>query len=290
MSNLYHPPESENLIPEQDANNYQDQLRISPKSTGFLASFSWVNKGAGAVFSNFGSFVLFALVAIGCTIGASIFSAIIPFIGDIAKALLGLLLTAGGFFAIDKHHKTGKIEVEDLFYAFKNRLGDIALLLLIQIGLYMLVGLILIIVLLMFISFDPTTAIDAVQNEDFTYITEQFSQLAAPSVYIPLILIILAVILPVMALFMFSPGLLILNKDLKISEALKLSFIGFFKNFFAFIPLYFISLFIISAGFIALIIGIIPAMAVLWATSYYSYRDIFLEESSSNENTDSQHF
>jgi len=83
--------------------------------------------------------------------------------------------------------------------------------------------------------------------------------------------------IPLIMLFWFAPTLIVLNDEIGIIEALKLSFMGCLKNILPFLIYGIVGFILMVLATIPLGLGWLVLAPVFLGTVYVGYKDIFLE-------------
>ena len=83
--------------------------------------------------------------------------------------------------------------------------------------------------------------------------------------------------IPLIMLFWFAPTLIVLNDEIGIIEAMKLSFMGCLKNILPFLIYGIVGLILMVLATIPLALGWLVLAPVFLGTVYVGYKDIFLD-------------
>lgn len=270
MSNPYEAPQAEEL--NSSLENEQQQLLEKPVMASFSSGFTWSFSAFGHYTFAIGMWMVIALLAVIISIAVQF----VPLIGGLIGSFLNPLLGAG--LAIAAHHAytQDKVSIDDLFYGFNNRMGDLALLAVINIGIS--IGILLLVVVLVFaLGVDFMAIFQAVMSEDPDVMADMFSYMNMQGLILA-VLVGAAFYLPLLAAMFFAPTLLILHPEVSVGKALKMSLVGCFKNFFTFIPLSIIWVVLFLIGLILLVIpAFIVVLPIIWISTYLAYREIFLK-------------
>lgn len=196
---------------------------------------------------------------IGLWIGVTVFLGVI-FIFPIISYLAGLFYPVfnAGLMKMSQDSWHGRpTNFGELFVGFKNRIGSLMLITL--------------------VNFAATIVIAVIV---FAMLGIGFATLATPEqavlTVILGVLIVFALMLPLYMATWYAPALILLN-DYDIGQALKDSFLGCLKNVF---PLFVWSVVIFVLFFIAcmpVFLGLLILMPVVFTSVYASYRDIYLQ-------------
>lgn len=196
---------------------------------------------------------------------------VIPFVSILTSILLPIF-TAGFMLTCRDLEEDKAIDVGNLFSGFKQRTGDLAALGAINLGIYFMLFIFIFIVMMgagiAGGMFDMESGGDPFGGNPMLFMS---------AMMVP-ILIIALLIIPILMLFWYSPAIIVLNEDVGVVEAMKLSFMGCLKNI---LPLTVYSLVLI----VLIIIATIPFMLgwfilgpLLYGSLYASYKDIYIRE------------
>lgn len=236
-----------------------------PVSVPFGHGLRWI----GAAFSNhfranpgawIVAFIIFAII--------SMVAQLIPIIGPLAFALLSPVFTAGFMLGCRAQDEGEEFTVGHLFNGFKQSTGQLVLL-----GLLYLIGTIVILVvtggmlgssMAMFMPMDQANpaAAEAMMNP--------------LTVMVPM-LVMMALFVPLLMAYWFAPALVVLD-GISALPAMKMSFSGCIRNIMPFL-LYGIVMFVVLIiATLPLLLGLLVAAPVMFASLYTAYRDIYYPE------------
>lgn len=259
--NPYSPPAARVNDPTSDIDG---RLLDSPRGVPVGHGWSWLAEGFALFKQAPGVWIaiVILMIVIFVIIG------LIPLLGSLLPSLLGTVVSGGivlGCYALDRGDG---LKVEHLFAGFTTRFGG-----LFALGAIYLFGS----AALFALSFTLTGAgmdmFSAMMTGDMT--PEQ-SQAIGMS-FLLAILIGMALALPLMMAIWFAPALLVLQPQVTVPEALKLSLIGCLKNV---LPLLWFGVVLMVLAILATLplgLGWLVLLPMLYGASYAGYKDIFLD-------------
>ena len=200
---------------------------------------------------------------------------LVPFIGALASYALNGLLCGGLMLGAHKLYGGQPLEAVDVFSGFK---GPIAKPLLI-VGLFYMVAWLVIIITtaaLFIVVLGVSGGIGAVMSGDSGALMGLMAGAGLGAIVV--LLIVMALSIPIFMAFWFAPALVALG-GMAPAKALGASFTACLKNFIPFLlyGLVFLVLFII--GLIPFGLGLLVVVPLLFTSTYFAYRDIFLGDS-----------
>jgi uncharacterized membrane protein len=260
-NNPYAAPDSDVTPPTTNPDT--DSLALLPEVRKVSAGspLDWIKEGWALMRPNIGIWILLTLVYFVIQVAFGF----IPIAGDIASSLLGPVFIGGILMAAKHVDLGGSMRFDFLFEGFKKKfmpllgLGGLTLAIFILFGI--LVGGAIAVSMGASGAFDP----DAVPSSDMIF----------TPVNIVLMIIAFIVILLLGLMFAFSTHLVALN-DVKVFDALKMSFKGAWKNILALIVYGLLAVVMTIIGAIPLGLGLLVVVPVLMIASYVSYKRIFL--------------
>lgn len=199
----------------------------------------------------------------------------VPLVGFFASVILTPVFSVGLLVLAWKADEGQGASIGDIFTGFQNKFPQLALLGLAYLGL--IVGGVLVVGLLGYLLMA-----DALM-QSFAML-EAIDEGAAPGAigddmflrFMLLMLLAMAVMIPVMALYWFSPALVFFGNR-GIGEALKESLMGCLKNI---LPMFWYSIVMIILLILAMIplgLGLLVLLPVLAVSYYSSFRDIYTD-------------
>ena len=267
--NLYQSPNSDITPPPGE-----NVIRKVPAGNGA----KWVTDGVKYVFKApgtwlVGTFIFFILAFI---------LAFIPLINMILNVFAPIFM-AGFIYGCDRLRKNEEFKVDHIFVGFQKKFGPLAIVGLIYFGCTAAIMTLTILVMmglgLDFLDFQDPNALQSVSPDDL------ITMILLPA------LIAMALMIPVIMAYWFAPALVLLRNEEPV-QAMKKSFQACLENFVPFLVYGIVAFFLAIALMMVLsIIGaitvilLVPAMfagyllifAVIFASIYTSYIDIFPE-------------
>lgn len=193
----------------------------------------------------------------------SVMSAV-PFV-SILSSLLYPVFVAGLILGCRDLDEGNELKVSHVFAGFQHRTGP-----LVGLGAINLILSILFVVVIFGVMFGMGSLdLDAMQ-------TGQMSEEQALSMTL-VGLVAMLFMMPLLMLFWFSPTLIVLNDEIGIIEAMKLSFLGCLKNILPFLIYGIVGFILMIIATLPLALGWLVLAPVLLGTVYVGYKDIFLE-------------
>ena len=250
--------------PELEAESLEPRLVLPSRSNPAGAGARWIGSGwklfTRAPLMWVISFVLVCLAAIAM--------GLVPILGSLAFQLLQGVIAAGFMVACHSLARGGDFELEHLLAGFRTRFTDLLVL-----GVIFVVGgLLIVLVFVVFVGFSVLTAIMGGSNEN------TFSLLLASSFSLLLgMLVAMALSIPLLAAYWFAPALIVLN-GLKPVAAMKESFHGCFRNFLPFLVYSVLMLGLAILAAIPVGLGFLVWVPLAIASTYTAYRGIFTDE------------
>jgi len=261
-ADVYAPPQASLL--DEDVNEGVHR----PQNVGAGRGFGWLFGGLGLFWqAKLGWF----LVALTLSIIALV-SALIPYIGPVVFSIVLPIFLAGVALGADRQYHGGEIGIGDLFGAFRSRPWLLA-----GVGGIYFVG-------SLAIMFVVGGIMAAVMGGGMFLVGNLGSEIdpATAGVAITSGIAVFGVIgltcaIPLYMAIWFAPALIALNEDLTLTDALRLSFSGCWRNSLGFV-LYGLGLIIIATvATIPFLIGWLIAAPLVLASHYVSYREIYVD-------------
>jgi uncharacterized membrane protein len=229
--------------------------RLVPPGNGV----EWITAAWRLFWARPGKWVLTTLLIILIYVLASW----IPF-ANLTASFIWPFVGAGIVLAADEQRRTGTFDLGTLFGGFRKQpqslLGIGAVLFVSQIILFACLAIVVGSDVAKQIVLNSHTDIDPARSLHFLLA----------------ILIYLALVLPITAATYLAPPLVVLN-DLPAASAMKMSFVGSFKNVLSGLVFGLCLFLLIMASMIPLGLGLIVSLPLAVATTYTVYRDIFID-------------
>jgi len=193
----------------------------------------------------------------------SVMSAV-PFV-SILSSLLYPVFVGGLILGCRDLDEGNELKVSHVFAGFQHRTGP-----LVGLGAINLILSILFVVVIFGVMFSMGS-LDLEAME-----TGQMSEEQALSMTL-VGLVAMLFMMPLLMLFWFSPTLVVLNDEIGIIEAMKLSFLGCLKNILPFLIYGIVGFILMIIATLPLALGWLVLAPVFLGTIYVGYKDIFLE-------------
>ncbi|WP_027468554.1 BPSS1780 family membrane protein [Deefgea rivuli] len=186
----------------------------------------------------------------------------LPFVGSLLSTLLGPVFLGGVMFAAQKQARGETPQLSDLFAGFQLRFAE-----LLRVGVLYLFGTMLVMVLMAALlagaAFVGLISLD--KN------LQAFEQMSA--IWPVMILVVLAFSV-VYSTYFYAPTLVMLQ-GMKASEAMKLSFLAFWRNWQPILVMSVIGAVGLILAMLPMFLGLLVALPVALITSYVCYVDVF---------------
>ena len=189
---------------------------------------------------------------------------VVPFV-SILSSLLYPVFVAGLILGCRDLDVGNELKVSHVFAGFQHRTGA-----LIGLGVIKMVLSILFVVII----FGVMIAMGGLDLEAME--TGEMSDAQALSMSLA-VLVGMLFMFPLIMLFWFAPTLIVLNDEIGIIEAMKLSFMGCLKNILPFLIYGIVGFILMIIATIPLALGWLVLAPVFLGTIYVGYKDIFLE-------------
>jgi len=255
--NPYQQPESDLDVPSVAG---EIGLCDEPKRLSAGAGFSWIKEGFQYFKANpwvwIGITIIFWLMVI--------VTSAIPLV-SLVTSLLMPVFTASFMLACYELHQGEKFGVGEIFSGFKNNVGA-----LFGVGAVYLLGSILILVAVMAGGFTLMGASMSMLNP------ETMMEGVGFAVFMILILIGLALMIPLMMAYWFAPALVAIH-GVPVFKAMKMSFRGCVRNIVPFLLYGIVAFILMILATIPLGLGWLVFSPLLFGSMFSSYRQIFTD-------------
>jgi uncharacterized membrane protein len=235
-----------------------ERLADRPRTVSAGHGWSWFVDGYRLVSRNLAIWVLVTIVAFAI----SILIGIIPVVSLVLYALWPVFV-GGLMLGCQTQDTGGDMTVGHLFAGFQQRAGKLFALG----GLYLATMLAIALVGVMFVFGTGMLGYSAASG--------QTGGFGAPMIAI-FVLFALALLLPLITLFWFAPALVALH-DVGVFEAMKLSFVGCWRNILPFFIYSVIGLLLTIVAIIPVGLGLLVLSPVFWGGMYVGHKEIFLQ-------------
>lgn len=189
---------------------------------------------------------------------------VVPFV-SILTSLLYPVFVGGLILGCRDLDEGNELNVSHVFAGFQHRTGTLIGLGAINMGLS---------ILFVAVIFGVMIAVGSLDFEAME--TGQMSDAQAMSMALA-VLVGMLFMIPLIMLFWFAPTLVVLNDDIGIIEAMKLSFMGCLKNILPFLIYGIVGIILMVLATIPLALGWLILAPVFLGTVYAGYKDIYLE-------------
>ncbi len=189
----------------------------------------------------------------------------VPLLSIVASILLPVFV-AGMILGCRDLDEGKELEVAHVFAGFQTRTAP-----LIALGAVNMLFSILMMIIMMVGVFGAGSM--DMMHMDFTGVTDTASMAMMTLPY----LIVMLLAIPIAMLFWFAPAIIVLNENIGVLQAMKLSFTGCLINMLPFLLYGLLGLLLMVAATIPLALGWLVLGPVLFGTIYVSYKDIYLK-------------
>ncbi len=251
--NPYSAPEADLLEPVEGELN-------GPQGVPTGNAISWIAKG----WSHFKQNPFAWMLALVVWFLLAMVVSLIPLLGGILVNLVTPVITAGFIIGCRAQDEGKDFTIGHLFAGFSNNAGQLVLVGVIYFGAMIVLTLVLM------ASFFGLVGMQSMEMQDPDML---MSMVASPGFMVAILLGSLLFI-PVMMAYLFAPALIALN-DLKAMEAMKLSFIGCWKNMLPFTVYGLLAIIMLIVGSIPVGLGLLIVLPILTASIYAAYQDIY---------------
>jgi hypothetical protein len=190
----------------------------------------------------------------------------IPFIGSLAVSLATPAVIAGFFYAAHQAHQGKKVQFEDVFYGFKNKLEPLLILGAIQLGFYIALALVA-----FFGAALGGVALFASAAADSSASMLVTMALAAVGT-----LFLILISIPFSMAMLYAP-LLVLFHDMTATQALSRSFKACLSNWLPWLLFSIVVMVLFMLSALTLFVGAIVIAVLCVISVYLSYRAVFLK-------------
>ncbi len=190
----------------------------------------------------------------------------IPFFGSLALSLVSPAIIAGFFYMAHQAHQGHKVEFNDVFYGFKNKLEPLLILGAIQLAFYIALGLLTVMgVALGGMAMIASAAADSAAS---MFVTMAFATAGT--------LVLILISIPFSMAMLYAP-ILVLFHDMTAIQSLSRSFKACLSNLLPWLLFSIVATVLFMLSALTLFIGAIVIAALCIISVYISYRSIFLK-------------
>ena len=194
---------------------------------------------------------------------------VIPLVGGFLQMLASPLFTAGLMVGAQAQDRGQDLAVADLFAGFQRRPGA-----LMALGLLSMVGAVVVMVAVGALSGLGFVTMMALQGGGD--IDPEQMQAMLPGLLMAMSVMMLLMLPLIMALW-FAPALIVLNEEVGVFAAMKLSFVACLKNILPFLVYGLIGMVFSILATLPVGLGWLVLLPMIVASIYTSYKDIFIE-------------
>lgn len=198
----------------------------------------------------------------GVFVLAMVGMSLIPLIGGLLSTLLGPVFLGGLMFSAQKQSRGESPLLADLFTGFQQRFAE-----LLKVGVLYMFGTMLVVLLM--VALLAGAAYLGLLNIDKN--VDTFAQMGA---IWPVLILVVAAFSVVYSAYFYAPTLVMLQ-GLKAGEAMKLSFLAFWRNWQPILVMSVIGAALLILAMLPMFLGLIVALPVALITSYICYADVF---------------
>jgi len=256
------PEDNPYSAPQADLYEPEDGEMTGPNAVPTGHGWAWLVKG----WWHFKQNPFAWMIGIVVWIAIAVVIGLIPLIGGIVVNLFTPVITAGFIIGCRAQDQGEDFTVNHVFAGFSNNMGQLVLVGLIYFGALILVTIVMVAGLFGMIgmqsmaSEDPQLMMNAIFSPGFLIA----------------ILLGLLVTIPLMMSYVFAPALVALD-DMKALTAMKLSFMGCWKNLLPFTVYGLLAMVLVFIGSLPMGLGLLVVLPLLTAALYSSYRDIYYD-------------
>ncbi|MDI1299041.1 BPSS1780 family membrane protein [Methylotenera sp.] len=219
-------------------------------------AWAWIVSGFNLFKANPVMWIVILLIYLAIIIPISL----IPVIGSVVSTLLAPVFAAGMMWGCKALVLKQDLEINHLFEGFKKNTAQ-----LISVGGIYMLSLLMIMVMVV-LTLDKDTI-------ELLMKGQEVSPAQANAMVLPMLTAMLF-ILPILMAYWYAPVLIGLH-NLKVLEAMKLSFIACLKNMLPFLLYGLIFMLILVVAIIPFGLGLVVAIPVMMTSLYTSYVDVF---------------
>lgn len=236
-----------------------------PNKVSVSEAMGWIGDGMKMLSGHWGVVIGALLVTFLITIVLQF----IPFIGPLAQPFLMVLLYAGLVKMFHRIDSSNQSEFADLFAGFSERTGPLMLLALAQLGVYLVFGILLVVMMVMFAG---VGALSSSQGMDSAMMNTGMS---IGMLFIVPVFLLLTVL--VAFLFYFTVPLVMLT-DVGPGKAMALSFKACLRNVMPLILYGAVVVVIVILAALPLLLGWVFVMPIMAGAYYLSFKQVMTEQ------------
>lgn len=203
----------------------------------------------------------------------SVVIGLVPLLGSILSVVLTPMIYAGAYMVAKKSDCGEEVRFEDFFAGFQTRTGMLAALGGVSLAMMVVLLAIGFAVGWVLLGGDALSTLATMEQTG----TIPADVGAEGIKVLLLVLVIMALMIPFMALIWFATPLLLFSEEMTLGRALGWSLVGSLKNI---LPMTLYGLLVIILTFVAMIplmLGLLVLMPLMFITVYTSFRDIYVD-------------
>ena len=193
---------------------------------------------------------------------AMIGMSLLPILGGLLTTLLGPVFLGGLMFAAQKQARGETPLLLDLFAGFQQRFAE-----LLKVGVLYMFGTMLVVLLM-------AAILAGAAYLGWFSLDQSVSTFSKLGAIWPMLIVILAAFSLVYSAYFYAPTLVMLQ-GMKAGEAMKLSFLAFWRNWQPILVMSVIGAVLLILAMLPMFLGLIVALPVALITSYVCYADVF---------------
>lgn len=245
-----------------EANHTSDNLLPTHNKLPAGDGIEWL-KQAWSLFKK--DFVIWLVLIVAWLITILVLN-FIPYIGQLALSLVSPAIIAGFFYMAHQAHQGHKVEFNDVFYGFKNKLEPLLILGAIQLVFYIALGLITVLgVTLGGMAMIASAAADSAAS---MFVTMAFATAGT--------LVLILISIPFSMAMLYAPILVLLH-DMTVTQALSRSLKACLSNWLPWLLFCIVTTVLFMLSALTLFIGAIVIAVLCIISVYISYRSVFLK-------------
>jgi uncharacterized membrane protein len=198
----------------------------------------------------------------GVFILAMLGMSLLPLVGGLLSTLLGPVFLGGLMFSAQKQSRGETPLLVDLFAGFQLRFTE-----LLKVGVLYMFGTMLVVVLM-------AALLAGAAYLGFLTIDKNVETFAQLGSIWPVMILVVAAFSVVYSTYFYAPTLVMLQ-GMKAGEAMKLSFLAFWRNWQPILVMSLIGAALLILAMLPMLLGLIVALPVALITSYVCYADVF---------------
>lgn len=260
QENPYAVPQSD-LVMEVEAGDFAGPVGVS-----IGCGWGWVTRG----FWHFRQNPFAWIIAMVVWIVVAVVVSMIPFIGSLAVSLVTPVILAGFVLGAQAQNQGQDFQVSHLFAGFSSHTGQLVL-----VGFLYLVGFIVIALTVMLVAGGALfTMMGGLEGGQSAPDSEALAAMVGSGAFMLTMLLGLGLTIPLIMAYWFAPALVAME-GMSAITAMKMSFVGCWKNMLPFLLYGLVTLVLLFLGMIPVGLGLLIVLPVVTASIYVSFKDIY---------------